>query len=107
MTMTGAQQVDSGAIAGSAQAPAAVKASWWEHAALYRYGFVVILLIVWEIVAPFISPIFFTSPSKIAIAFYETTVSGELPYFLAQGLEIEVPGLGGVRVLIYPVGVAM
>jgi len=40
MTMTVAQQVDSGAIAGSAQAPAAVKASWWEHAALYRYGFV-------------------------------------------------------------------
>ena len=86
--MTVAQQVDSGAIAGSAQAPAAVKASWWEHAALYRYGFVVVLLIVWEMVAPFISPIFFTSPSKIAIAFYETTVSGELPYFLAQSLEV-------------------
>jgi len=54
--MTVAQQVDSGAIAGSAQAPAAVKASWWEHAALYRYGFVVVLLIVWEMVAPFIHP---------------------------------------------------
>src|SRR4029079_19681010 len=93
MTMTVAQQVDSGAIAGSAQAPAAVKASWWEHAAPYRYGFVVVLLIVWEMVAPFISPIFFTSPSKIAIAFYETTVSGELPYFLAQSLEVMVYGL--------------
>jgi len=107
MTMTVAQQVDSGAIAGSAQAPAAVKASWWEHAALYRYGFVVVLLIVWEMVAPFISPIFFTSPSKIAIAFYETTVSGELPYFLAQSLEVMVYGLVTAIVVGIPLGVAM
>jgi len=105
--MTVAQQVDSGAIAGSAQAPAAVKASWWEHAALYRYGFVVAILIVWEIVAPFISPIFFTSPSNIAIAFYETTVSGELPYFLAQSLEVMVYGLVTAIVVGIPLGVAM
>ena len=105
--MTVAQQVDTGAIAGSTQAPAVVKTPWWEHAALYRYGFVVAILIVWEIVAPFISPIFFTSPSKIAIAFYETTVSGELPYFLAQSLEVMVYGLVTAIVVGIPLGVAM
>ena len=54
--MTVAQQVDTGAIAGGAQAPATVKTPWWEHAALYRYGFVVVLLIVWEIVGPIHQP---------------------------------------------------
>jgi NitT/TauT family transport system permease protein len=107
MTMTIAQQVDTGAIAGSTQAQAVVKTPWWEHAALYRYGFVVAILIVWEIVAPFISPIFFTSPSNIAIAFYETTVSGELPYFLAQSLEVMVYGLVTAIVVGIPLGVAM
>jgi NitT/TauT family transport system permease protein len=105
--MTIAQQVDAGAIAGSAQTPAEVKTSWWERAALYRYGFVVAILIVWEISAPFINPIFFTSPSKIAVAFYETTVSGELPYFLAQSLEVMVYGLVSAIVVGIPLGVAM
>ncbi|HEY7230405.1 MAG TPA: ABC transporter permease [Pseudolabrys sp.] len=105
--MTIAQQVDTGAIAGGAQAQPTVKTSWWEHAALYRYGFVVAILIVWEIVAPFISPIFFTSPSKIAVAFYETTVSGELPYFLAQSLEVMVYGLVIAIAVGIPLGVAM
>jgi NitT/TauT family transport system permease protein len=105
--MTIAQQVDAGAIAGSAQTPAEVKTSWWERAALYRYGFVVAILIVWEITAPFISPIFFTSPSKIAVAFYETTASGELPYFLAQSLEVMVYGLVSAIVVGIPLGVAM
>ena len=105
--MTIAQQVDTGAIAGSTQAQAVVKTPWWEHAALYRYGFVVAILIVWEIVAPFISPIFFTSPSNIAIAFYETTVSGELPYFLAQSLEVMFYGLVTAIVVGIPLGVAM
>ena len=105
--MTIAQQVDAGAIAGSAQTPAEVKTSWWERAALYRYGFVVAILIVWEITAPFINPIFFTSPSKIAVAFYETTVSGELPYFLAQSLEVMVYGLVSAIVVGIPLGVAM
>ena len=105
--MTVAQHVDTGSIAGNAQAPAVVKTSWWERPALYRYGFVVLLLIVWELVAPFISPIFFTSPSNIAIAFYETTVSGELPYFLAQSLEVMVYGLVTAIVVGIPLGVAM
>ncbi|MFY9686588.1 MAG: ABC transporter permease [Pseudolabrys sp.] len=105
--MTVAQHADTGSIAGNAQASAVVKTSWWEHPSLYRYGFVVVLLIVWEMVAPFISPIFFTSPSNIAIAFYETTVSGELPYFLAQSLEVMIYGLVTAIVVGIPLGVAM
>ena len=105
--MTVAQQVDTGTIAGNAQVPVVVKTPWWEHAALYRYGFVVAILIVWEIIAPFISPIFFTSPSNIAIAFYETTVSGELPFFLGQSLEVMVYGLVTAIVVGIPLGVAM
>lgn len=105
--MTIAQQVDTGAVTAGTQAPAVVKTVWWEHAALYRYGFVVAILVVWEITAPFISPIFFTSPSKIAIAFYETTVSGELPYFLAQSLEVMVYGLVTAVVVGIPLGIAM
>lgn len=105
--MTVAQQVDTGAIAGNAQEPVVIKTPWWEHASLYRYGFVVAILIVWEITAPFISPIFFTSPSKIVIAFYETTVSGELPYFLAQSLEVMFYGLVTAIVVGIPLGVAM
>jgi NitT/TauT family transport system permease protein len=105
--MTIAQQVDTGAVTTGTQAPAVVKTVWWEHAALYRYGFVVAILVVWEITAPFISPIFFTSPSKIAIAFYETTVSGELPYFLAQSLEVMVYGLVTAVVVGIPLGIAM
>jgi NitT/TauT family transport system permease protein len=105
--MTVAQQVDTGVIAGNAQVPVAAKIPWWEQAALYRYGFVVAILIVWEIVGPFISPIFFTYPSKIAVAFYETTVSGELPYFLMQSLEVMVYGLVIAIAVGIPLGVAM
>jgi hypothetical protein len=66
-------------------ATAAVKSvPWTERPALFRYGFVVFILIVWQIVGPFINPIFFTYPSKIAVAFYDVTLSGELPYFLGQ-----------------------
>lgn len=105
--MTVAQQVDTGSVARGTQATAVVKTAWWEHPAVYRYGFVVGVLIVWEIAAPFISPIFFTSPSKIAVAFYETTESGELPYFLAQSLEVMVYGLVAAVVVGIPLGIAM
>jgi NitT/TauT family transport system permease protein len=88
--------------------PAAdAKSPWWERPAVFRYGFVALILIVWELVAPFISPIFFTSPSAIALAFYETTVSGELPYFLGQSLQVMVYGLATAIIVGIPLGVAM
>lgn len=81
--------------------------SWTERPALFRYGFVVFILIVWEIVGPFINPIFFTYPSKIAVAFYDVTLSGELPYFLGQSLEVMVYGLTAALVVGIPLGIAM
>jgi NitT/TauT family transport system permease protein len=81
--------------------------SLWERPALFRYGFVVLILIVWEIVGPFISPIFFTYPSKIAVAFYDTTVSGELPYYMMQSLEVMIYGLSVALVVGIPLGIAM
>src|SRR5690242_13121518 len=103
--MTVADQAHSGSVAPAASAPE--KAPWWERAGVYRYGFVVLILIVWQLVGPFISPIFFTYPSKTAVAFYETTMSGELPYFLAQSLEVMVYGLVTAIVVGIPLGVAM
>jgi sulfonate transport system permease protein len=105
--MSVANEVHTGAIAGGRQFSAAAKTPWRESPALFRYGFVAVILIVWEAVAPFISPIFFTAPSSIAIAFYETTMSGELPYFLAQSLEVMVYGLVIAIVVGIALGVAM
>jgi|SRR3974390_295487 len=96
-----------GARASGTQSRAVARAPWWEIPALFRYGFVALILIVWEIVAPYISPIFFTSPSKIAVAFYETTLSGELPYFLGQSLEVMVYGLILALGVGIPLGIAM
>src|SRR5690242_2735729 len=103
--MTVADQAHSGSVAPAASAPE--KAPWWERAGVYRYGFVVLILIVWQLVGPFISPIFFTYPSKTAVAFYETTMSGELPYFLGQSLEVMFYGLIIAIAVGIPLGVAM
>jgi len=97
----------SGALSDVAPSAAVAKTPWWERPALFRYGFVVLILLVWEAVAPFISPIFFTSPSAIALAFYETTVSGELPYFLWQSLQVMFYGLSIAIVVGILLGVAM
>ena len=105
--MTIAQQVHGGAVADGVQAAAAVKTPWRERASLYRYGFVLAILVIWEAVGPFVSPIFFTYPTKIALAFYETTLSGELPYFLMQSLEVMFYGLVIAIVVGIPLGVAM
>ncbi|HEY4142570.1 MAG TPA: ABC transporter permease [Pseudolabrys sp.] len=87
--------------------PAAVKTPWTETPAFYRYGFLVVLLIVWQIVGPFINPIFFTYPTKIAVAFWDLTLSGELPYYLGQSLEVMVYGLTCALLFGIPLGVAM
>jgi ABC-type nitrate/sulfonate/bicarbonate transport system permease component len=89
------------------QAPVLKATPWWERPAFFRYGFVVLILIVWEIVGPFISPIFFTYPSKIAVAFYDVTVSGELPYYLGQSLEVMIYGLSIAVIVGIPLGIAM
>jgi NitT/TauT family transport system permease protein len=81
--------------------------AWWEHRALFRYGFVLLILIVWQIVGPYISPIFFTYPTKIAAAFYHLTLNGELPVRLMQSLQVMIAGLFFAIVIGIPLGIAM
>jgi ABC-type nitrate/sulfonate/bicarbonate transport system permease component len=100
-------EADTGVLVDGPQSTAVVNTPWWERPAVFRYGFVALILTVWELVAPFISPIFFTSPSAIALAFYETTVSGELPYFLGQSLQVMLYGLVTAIIVGIPLGVAM
>jgi NitT/TauT family transport system permease protein len=88
-------------------AAAVVKTPWWEQPALFRYGFVALILIVWQIVGPFISPIFFTYPTKIAVAFYDLILSGELPYYLGQSLEVMLYGLSIAIIVGIPLGIGM
>ena len=108
--MSIANEVHTGALAANAQPSAAAvvkKSPWWERPALFRYGFVALILIIWQIVGPSISPIFFTYPTKIAVAFYSLTISGELPYFLGQSLEVMVYGLSIAIIVGIPLGIAM
>ncbi len=105
--MTIAHEAPSGALAGATRPRSAVKASWWEVPALFRYGFVLVILIVWQLVAPYINPIFFTSPTAIALAFYETTMNGELPYFLGQSLQVMFYGTSIAILVGIPLGIAM
>ena len=83
------------------------EASRWERPALFRYGFVALILVVWEIVGPHIDPIFFTYPSKIAVAFWQLTASGELPHFLGQSLEVLLYGLLAAILIGIPLAVLM
>ena len=107
--MSVAQEIQTGSLAEKAQSPAAApkKAPWWERPALFRYGFVAVILILWEIFGPMVNPIFFTYPSMIAIAFYDLTISGELPYYLGQSLEVMVYGLSIAIAVGIPLGIAM
>jgi ABC-type nitrate/sulfonate/bicarbonate transport system permease component len=106
--MSVAHQVHSASLSSRAPAPArVVRTPWWMRRALFRYGFVALILIVWEIVGPFINPIFFSYPSRIAIAFYDLTASGDLPYYLGQSLEVMLYGLGIAIIVGIPLAVAM
>jgi ABC-type nitrate/sulfonate/bicarbonate transport system permease component len=108
--MTIAHDVRAGVIAAKPQMPAAAlepKLPWWERRAVFRYGFVALILIVWQIVGPHISPIFFTYPTKIAVAFYDLTVSGDLPYYLAQSLEVMIYGLTLAILVGIPLAILM
>jgi NitT/TauT family transport system permease protein len=108
--MAVANGVHAGALATKAQSAPAAKqqtAAWWEHRALFRYGFLALILIVWQIVGPHISPIFFTYPTKIAVAFYQLTANGDLPYYLSQSLEVMFYGLLSAIVIGIPLAVLM
>lgn len=106
--MTAVNEVHAGGVqqADSAQ-PKSRQAPFWERRAFYRYGFLALILIVWEIVGPFISPILFSYPSKIAVAFYQLTISGELPYYALESLQILFAGLGFAILIGVPLAVLM
>jgi len=106
MTVANEVQVTTGRESG-AKGKAIKATSFWERPAVYRYGFVALILAIWEIAGPFVSPIFFSYPSKIAVAFVKMTVSGELPYYLGQSLEVMVFGLFFAIIVGIPLGVAM
>lgn len=84
------------------------KPPFWQRRAFYRYGFLVLILTVWELVGPLVSPILFSYPSKIAVAFYELTfVTGELPYYAAESLQVLFYGLGFSILVGVPLAVLM
>ena len=106
--MSVANEVHAGQVAAGQQSVARVRTTpWWQHRAVFRYGFLALILIVWQIVGPHISPIFFTYPTKIAVAFWQLTISGDLPYYLSQSLEVMFYGLMAAIVVGIPVAVAM
>ena len=98
---------DAGVLSKTPPAARRQSISLWQRPALFRYGFAALLLVVWELVGPYVDPIFFSYPSKIAVAFYKLTVSGELPEFLGQSLEVLLYGLAVAIVAGIPLGVLM
>ena len=79
---------------------------WWQRS-FFRYGFLILIVAVWELVGPLVNPILFSHPSKIAVAFYELTVSGELAYYAGESLEILFYGLGIAILVGVPLAVLM
>ena len=79
----------------------------WRRRAFYRYGFLILILLLWEILGPLVNPIFFSYPSKIAVAFVDLSLSGELLHYLLQSLEVLFYGLGLAIVIGIPVAVLM
>jgi NitT/TauT family transport system permease protein len=91
-----------------AAAPAVAKGgALWRQPPLYRYGFTAFILLLWEVVGPFINPIFFSYPSKIIAAAYHLTLNGELPYYTWQSLQVLFYGLGFAVLIGIPLAVLM
>jgi NitT/TauT family transport system permease protein len=114
MSAVNEAQAQGGAIGAVPQAamPAsgapAASTAFWQRRAFYRYGFVALILILWEVLGPLVNPILFSYPSKIAVAFYQLTfVTGELPYYAWESLQILFYGLACAIVVGVPLAVMM
>lgn len=83
------------------------KLPFWRRRTFYRYGFLVLLLGLWELLGPLVNPILFSYPSKIALAFYQLTLSGELPYYAWESLQILFCGLFFAILVGVPLAVLM
>lgn len=109
--MSAVNEAQIGGAAIAQQPPAAAEKPdvipFWKRQPFYRYGFLVVILALWELLGPLVNPIFFSYPSKIAVAFYDLTINGELPHYLLQSLEVLVYGLGCAIVVGIPLAVLM
>ena len=107
--MSAINEVRAGALAAGADAiKPQPKVPFWRWPRFYRYGFLALILIVWQIVGPMINPIFFSYPTKIALAFYELTfVTGELQHYMVESLLILFYGLGIAILVGVPLAVLM
>ncbi len=79
----------------------------WKRRAFYRYGFLVLILALWEILGPLVNPILFSYPSRIALAAVELTASGELLHYLLQSLQVLFLGLSFAILIGIPLAVLM
>jgi NitT/TauT family transport system permease protein len=95
-------------VAGAPAAAAARrKPPLWLQRPVFRWGFVALILVLWEILGPLVNPILFSYPSKIAAAFYQLTLSGELIHYAAESLQVLFYGLGFAILAGVPLGVLM
>ncbi len=65
------------------------------------------IIVLWELGGPFVNPIFFSYPSKIIAAAYDLTLSGELPYYTWQSLQVLFCGLAFAILVGIPLAVLM
>lgn len=106
--MSIAHEAHPGVLPASAPPRTAEPTSLWMRPRFYRYGFLAFILIVWELVGPLVNPIFFSYPSKIALAFYELTiVTGELQHYMVESLLILFYGLGIAILVGVPLAILM
>jgi NitT/TauT family transport system permease protein len=93
---------------GSAPAAAVSRTPFWQRRSFYRWGFLIFIIAIWELFGPLVSPILFSYPSKIAVAFYHLTfVTNELPYYALQSLQVLFYGLGFAVMVGIPLAVVM
>jgi sulfonate transport system permease protein len=104
--MTVAHETHAGTMA-VAEPAVERKPPFWRQRSFYRWGFLFLILALWELLGPLVSPILFSYPSKIAVAFYELTISGELIYYAAESLQILFYGLFFSILIGVPLAVLM
>lgn len=106
MTIASQARVAATAVeSGSGSTDSKTPFSW--QRSFFRYGFLILIVAVWELVGPLVNPILFSYPSKIAVAFYDLTVSGELAFYAGESLEILFYGLGIAILVGVPLAVLM
>jgi ABC-type nitrate/sulfonate/bicarbonate transport system permease component len=106
--MSAVNEVHAVAMAPVVAVPAVSKPPFWKRRAVYRYGFLAFILIAWQLIGPMINPIFFSYPTKIALAFYQLTfVTGELQHYMVESLLILFYGLGVAILVGVPLAILM